>query len=124
MKLNIIFSTWKVEAELFDTPTGRAIYDAAPFKQHVNTWGEEIYFHVSVHADLEDGARAELSVGDLAYWPNMPAFCIFFGPTPASTGQAPKAASAVNVFGRLLDVNRDLLQQISDGEPVMVERLD
>jgi len=30
------------------------------------------------------------------------AFCIFFGPTPASTGEKPRAASPVNVVGRVL----------------------
>ena len=124
MKLNIIFSTWQLEAEIFDTPTGRAIYDAAPFKQNVNTWGEEIYFEISVYSELEDDASAVVSVGDLAYWPNMPAFCIFFGPTPASTGDAPVAASAVNVFGRLLDVDREKLLKVPDEAIVRVESLD
>jgi len=124
MKLNIKFSTWEVEAEIFDTPTGKAIYDAIPFKRNVNTWGEEIYFEIPVFSDLEDGAVAEVSVGELAYWPNMPAFCIFFGPTPVSTGDAPVAASAVNVFGRLLELDRERLLKITDGENVMVERLD
>jgi hypothetical protein len=30
------------------------------------------------------------------------AFCIFFGPTPASDGPEPRAASPVNVLGRVL----------------------
>ena len=124
MKLNIIFSTCHLEAEIFDTPTGRAIYDAAPFKRNVNTWGEEIYFDISVYSDLEDDASAEVSVGDLAYWPNMPAFCIFFGPTPASTGKTPVAASAVNVFGRLLEVDREKLLKVPEEAIVRVERLD
>ena len=124
MKLIIKFSTWEVEAEIFDTPTGKAIYDALPFKRNVNTWGEEIYFEIPVFSDLEDGAVAEVSVGELAYWPNMPAFCIFFGPTPVSTGETPVAASAVNVFGRLLEVDRERLLKVTDGENVMVERLD
>lgn len=124
MKLYIKFSSWQLEAEIFDTPTGRAIYDAAPFKRNVNTWGEEIYFDISVQSELEDGALKEVSAGDLAYWPNMPAFCIFFGPTPASTGEAPIAASEVNVFGRLQEVDRESLLNISDGDSVLVERLD
>ena len=124
MKLNIIFSNWHLEAEIFDTPTGRAIYDAAPFKRNVNTWGEEIYFEISVYSDLEENASAEVSVGDLGYWPNMPAFCIFFGPTPASTGDAPVAASAVNVFGRLLEVDRERLLKVPDEAIVKVERVD
>jgi uncharacterized protein len=124
MKLFITFATYRVEAEILDTPTGRAIYDALPIKCNVSTWGDEIYFETTVNVKLEPEAQAEVSVGDLAYWPNMPAFCIFFGPTPVSTGEKPVAASAVNVFGRLLHVDKIQLSGIPDGENVMVERLD
>lgn len=124
MKLIITFATYRVEAEIFDTVTGRAIYDALPIKCNVSTWGEEIYFEAPVQLELEPGAQAEVSVGDLAYWPNMPAFCIFFGPTPVSTGEKPVAASAVNVFGKLLEFDKDRLSSIPDGENVLVEKLD
>jgi len=124
MKVNISFASCQVEAEIFETPTGRAIYDALPIKRNVSTWGEEIYFEIPVKAEMEPEAQSEVSVGDLAYWPNMPAFCIFFGPTPVSTGENPEAASAVNVFGRLLKVDRNQLAGIPEGENVVVERLD
>ena len=51
--------------------------------------------------ELEPDARADVAVGNLAYWPAGPAFCIFFGPTPVSTGDQPRAYSPVNVFGRV-----------------------
>jgi len=124
MKVIITFSTYSVKAEIFDTPSGRAIYEALPLKRNVSTWGEEIYFGIPVHCDLEQGALAEVSVGDLAYWPNMPAFCIFFGPTPVSRGDQPVAASEVNVFGKLLDANLESLRGIHEGEKILVERLD
>ncbi|MCK4751446.1 MAG: hypothetical protein KAT15_30525, partial [Bacteroidales bacterium] len=109
-------------AELYDTPTGQAIYEALPIHRNVNTWGDEIYFGIDVHADLEAEAKAEVAVGDLAYWPNMPAFCIFFGATPVSTGNTPVAASPVNVFGKLSDVDLVNLRRIPDGENVAVEK--
>ena len=124
MKIIIRFASSRFEAELYDTPTGRAIFESLPFQRNTNTWGDEIYFGVPVKADLEADARAEVSVGDLAYWPNMPAFCIFFGPTPASSGSAPMAASAVNVVGKIIDVDVDRLRKIPDGENVSVEKLD
>lgn len=122
MKITIRFATFRFEAELYDTPTGLAVYEALPFQSNVNTWGDEIYFGIPVQADLEPDAKAEVSVGDLAYWPNMPAFCIFFGATPVSTGSAPVAASAVNVFGRLLNPDPDDLRRIPDGENLSVEK--
>jgi len=124
MRVIIRFSTYQVEAEIFDTPTGRAVYGELPVKRNVNTWGEEIYFGLSVRVPLEDGARAEVAAGDLGYWPNMPAFCIFFGPTPVSRGEQPVAASPVNVFGRLLRVETERLGNVHEGENVVVEALD
>jgi hypothetical protein len=122
MRIFIKFALSRVEAELFDTPTGRAVYEALPLHRNVNRWGEEIYFEVPVHCELEENARAEVNVGDLAYWPNMPAFCIFFGPTPLSTSDQPVAASPVNVFGRILALDTDLLSGIPDDANVVVER--
>jgi hypothetical protein len=121
MRVIISFATWRVEAEIFDTPTGRAVYEALPLKRNAITWGQEIYFEVPVHTPLEEEAQAEVSVGDLGYWPNMPAFCIFFGPTPVSTGNLPVAASPVNVFGRLLEADPERLSRIREGENVVVE---
>lgn len=123
MRIIIKFALSSVEAELFDTPTGRAIYESLPIQRNVNRWGEEIYFEVPVHCELEENARAEVNVGDLAYWPNMPAFCIFFGPTPVSTSGQPVAASPVNVFGRIISLETDLLSGIPDDANVVVERV-
>ncbi len=122
MRIIIKFALSQVEAELFDTPTGRAVYEALPLQRNVNRWGEEIYFEVPVHCELEENSRAEVQVGDLAYWPNMPAFCIFFGPTPASTSDQPVAASPVNVFGHILSLETDLLSGIPDDANVVVEK--
>jgi hypothetical protein len=122
MRIIIKFALSQVEAEVFDTPTGRAVYEALPLQRNVNRWGEEIYFEVPVRCELEENASANLEAGDLAYWPNMPAFCIFFGPTPVSTSDQPVAASPVNVFGRVLSLNTDLLSGIPDDANVVVER--
>ena len=88
-------------AELNETPTAQAIWEALPIEGSANTWGDEIYFNIPVTAPQESDARAEVDVGDLGYWPVGSAFCIFFGPTPVSTGDQPVAASPVNVFGRV-----------------------
>ena len=122
MTIIIKFDSYQVEAKLFDTPTGRAIYQALPFQENVNCWGDEIYFGFPVKTELEAAAKAEVEVGDLAYWPNMPAFCIFFGPTPVSTGNSPVAASPVNVFGKLSLLDPETLRRVADGERVSVEK--
>jgi uncharacterized protein len=90
-----------LQAQLADTPTARAIWQALPLEGTANTWGDEIYFDIPVDLAEEADARADVRVGELGYWPAGSAFCIFFGPTPASSGGQPRAASAVNIFGRI-----------------------
>ena len=88
-------------ATLNYSSTADAIWDALPLEAQANTWGEEIYFGVPVHLAEADGASDVVDMGDLGYWPAGHAFCIFFGRTPASKGDEIRAASAVNVFGRV-----------------------
>lgn len=122
MKIIIRFAVYQVEAKLYDTPTGQAVFESLPITRNVSSWGNEIYFGIPLKVDLEAGAKAEVSPGDLAYWPNMPAFCIFFGATPASSGDTPVAASPVNVFGKLINVEVDRLRKIPEGTNVTIEK--
>lgn len=89
-------------AELNDSPTARQVRDALPIEGTANVWGDEIYFEIPVIASQEADARAEVQVGELGYWPLGHAFCIFFGPTPVSTDEKPRAYSPVNILGRVL----------------------
>ncbi|WP_027718637.1 cyclophilin-like fold protein [Desulfovirgula thermocuniculi] len=110
-------------AVIYDTPTGRAVWSSLPLKGYARRWGEEIYFAVPVEVDLEPGASEVVSRGDLGYWPPGKALCIFFGPTPLSRGEEIRAASAVNIFGR---VEGDLsgLREVKEGAEVLVEAQD
>jgi uncharacterized protein len=60
-------------------------------------------------------------MGDLGYWPPGSAFCIFFGPTPASHGQEIRPASPVNVFGRVVG-NATVFTKVRAGTAIKVER--
>ncbi|GAJ16284.1 unnamed protein product, partial [marine sediment metagenome] len=40
-------------------------------------------------------------IGELGYWPQGNAFCIFFGSTPVSQGDEIRPASPVTVFGKI-----------------------
>ena len=101
-RITIAAGTVATEAELNDNPTAQAIWDALPITGRANTWGDEIYFEIPIQAEPATDARADVEVGELGYWPVGSAFCIFFGPTPASSGDQPRAASPVNVVGRVL----------------------
>lgn len=110
---------YQFEAELFDTPTAKTIIEKLPLKGSASLWGGEIYFSIPVEINIESDAREILNPGELGYWPTGSAFCIFFGPTPVSTDGKPKAASAVNVFGKLTgDLNN--LKNIEYAEDIEV----
>ncbi len=86
-------------------------------KAGANRWGGEIYFSIPVEAGLETGAREVVQPGEIGYWPPGSAFCIFFGRTPASEGEEIRAASPVNIVGRL-EGPLDDLWNVADGTDV------
>jgi len=108
-------------AELNDSPTAQKVWEALPIVGSANTWGEEIYFEIPVVAAQEPDARAEVEVGELGYWPMGRAFCIFFGPTPASTDGRPRAYSPVNVIGRVQG-DATLFRAVPDGAQLLISR--
>ncbi len=118
LRVHIDAGVVAMEAELNDTETARAIWDALPFGARGNTWGDEIYFGIPVAKELEKG-QDTVALGDLGYWPPGKAFCIFFGPTPASQGDEIRPASAVTVVGKLLG-DPTLFKQVPSGQQVTI----
>ncbi len=110
-------------AELNDSPTAAKVWAALPIEARAQTWGDEIYFTIPVQADAEPDARTTVAVGDLAYWPTGSAFCIFFGPTPASSGDDPVAASPVNIMGSTLD-DATVCRTVKAGDTVKIEQVE
>jgi len=108
------------EARLNDSKTAGAIWDALPIEAKGQTWGDELYFDIGVTAPPEQ-ARDVVDVGDLAYWPPGQAFCIFFGRTPASRGDECRAASPVNVVGKIVGDAR-VFTKVRSGSRVTIER--
>ena len=111
-----------VLAELNETQIAARIWDALPIHARGNRWGQEIYFSIPVHA-AQELPQEVVERGDLAYWPPGRAFCIFFGPTPASVGEEPRAASPVTVVGRVLD-DPQVFEVVEDGTLVHLERAE
>jgi len=122
-KIKIEVEDLSIPAELNDTPTAQLISEMLPIEASANVWGEEIYFNIALNAQLEPDAREEVKVGDLGYWPAGPAFCIFFGPTPVSTGDTPRAYSPVNVFGKVLGDVRQF-KSVSSRAKIRITEVD
>jgi len=97
--------------------TYKAIWDILPFGLNLARWGEELYGEIPLTIGLEN-AQVDCEVGDLGYWPDGKGFCIFFGPTPASKDEKPRAASPVNIFAKI-EGNAKIFNQFSSFKGVV-----
>ena len=122
-RIRFDFGTLALEAELLDTPTARALAAALPLTGSALTWGEEVYFEVPVKLKREADARAVVSPGEIAYWPEGHCIALGFGRTPISQGDETRLAAPCNVFARALsDVKA--LAGVKAGTRVEVAALD
>ena len=122
-KVRITAGGSSVEGVLFDTPCARAVMDALPVSAVPREWGDEFYFEVPVEEALDATARRVMRVGDIGYWPPGRALAVFFGPTPASTGADPVAASEVNVVGCVTG-DAAVLRRALGADSITVERIE
>ena len=120
MEIKILTANKTIKAKLNNTETAKIIYNTLPLTSKVNKWGDEIYFSIPIKIK-EEKPTNNLEIGDIAYWQPGNAFCIFFGRTPASTNNKPKAASSVTIFGKITS-NIEMLKTISQGEKIKVEK--
>lgn len=110
----------EVKAKLNNSKTAKLIGKALPIKAKVQRWGEEIYFPIGVEAKLGKKSRDVVEAGELGYWPDGKAFCMFFGLTPASVGNEIRAASAVNIIGKIKS-DWSGLTNVPGGASVLIE---
>jgi len=112
----------KIKGELNDSPTAKKIYAALPLESSTHRWGDEIYFEIPIESEIENGVEF-LDKGSLAYWPPGNAFCIFFGLTPASTDDRPRAAGPVNLIGNIKDKDYlIILESLSSGQNINISK--
>ena len=120
-RITVRFDKYAMTATLIDSPCSQAIWDALPMAGFAIRWGDEVYFSIPVDVPLESTSREVLAAGDLGYWPTGNAFCIFFGPTPLSQGDEIRAASAVNVIGKM-DEDLAPLLEVKSGTRFCLEK--
>ena len=112
----------KLEAELNDTSTADAVWNTLPYEVQGSMWGDELYFRIPEALGLQlENEQDVVEVGDLGYWPVGNAFCVFYGPTPASIDEKPRPATPVTVFGKVLG-DADELGEVKTGAMISVAR--
>lgn len=122
-RIRFDFGSLALDAELLDTPTARAIAAALPVTSAALTWGEEVYFDVPVEVAREKDARAVITPGEIAYWPQGTAIAIGFGRTPISQGNECRLASPCNIWAKALGSVK-VLSKVKTGTQVTVSALD
>ena len=87
-----------------------------PFTVYLNVWGEEIYTSESPVSQNEENAKTPVNLNDVAYWPTGKAICLFYGPTPMSSSGEIIPASPVNIIGKIISPNKEILKSSNGKE--------
>jgi len=115
----------ELRGRLDDTSLAEQVWRALPCESHGETWGKEVYFPIDLRVENTRPVE-EVDVGDIAYWPEGPDLCIFFGSTPKSTDDRPVVASPVTVIGtfRFTPQDFDTIRRERRGIPVRVAQME
>jgi hypothetical protein len=122
LRIKITFKGHELRAQLAQNSTARSVFEGLPVESSANRWGEEVYFNCPAEP-VEEDMKQVMAVGDIGYWIEGRSLAIFFGPTPASTDDRPKAAVPVVLVGRI-ERNIELLREVGDGDAIALEAQD
>jgi hypothetical protein len=101
--LVLAFGNHTLAVELNDGQAASRLASALPLAVDMTRWGDgEYYGTLPVPIASGEKRRDVFKVGEVALWPDGNAFCIFFGPTPASIGSEPRMASPGIPLGKLV----------------------
>lgn len=98
--------------------TAEVVIDGLPIEGEAIRWGDEFYFATALEIPEENG-RQDVEVGEVAFWPAGKAIAAFFGRTPVSVSDKPRAYENVNVFGKLEGDARSLVKVLSGDRILM-----
>ncbi len=114
-RIRISCRDFSVEAELLERErpqTCDAIWKALPLEAELEIWKEEVYFDIPVRIPPEN-PTSSTQTGDVAYWPEGPGFCIFFGRS--------QPLSPVNTFAKIKQ-GIENFRKVKTGDKIKVER--
>ena len=124
MKKKILVRVTELEnitIELDDTSSPKtcaSFLKSLPFSVTAHIWGEEIYTDESPIIQSEENAKDLVNLNDVAYWPNGKAVCLFFGPTPIGKKGEIKPYSPVNVIGKIINPDKNILSKMNEGAKI------
>lgn len=98
--------------------TAEIVIDNMPIEGEAVRWGDEFYFATVLEIPEENG-RQDIEVGEVAFWPAGKAITVFFGRTPVSVSDKPRAYENVNVFGKL-EGDAKSLGKVLSGDRVLM----
>jgi hypothetical protein len=129
MKKKILVRITELEnitIELDDTgspKTCTSFLESLPFSVTAHIWGEEIYTDESPITQSEENAKDLVNLNDVAYWPNGKAICLFFGPTPIGKKGEIKPYSPVNVIGKIINPDKNILSKMNEGTKITFNKI-
>ena len=115
-----------ITIELDDTNSPKtciSFLKSLPFSVTAHIWGEEIYTDESPIIQSEENAKDLVNLNDVAYWPSGKAICLFFGPTPIGKKGEIKPYSPVNVIGKIMDPDKNILSKMIEGTVITFDKI-
>ena len=129
MKKKILVRVTELEnitIELDDTSSPKtcaSFLKSLPFSVTAHIWGEEIYTDESPIIQSEENSKDLVNLNDVAYWPNGKAVCLFFGPTPIGKKGEIKPYSPVNVIGKIINPDKNILSKMNEGTKITFNKI-
>lgn len=110
-----ITSARNIDLELDDVASPKTVTQLVkqlPFTVGLNLWGDEIYTDESPIEVGEENPQSLVELNDVAFWPAGKAVCLFFGPTPIGKKGEIKPYSPVNVIGKIINPDKEILSKV------------
>jgi hypothetical protein len=117
--IKVVFSEFNesVFVELDDSrspKTVKAILENLPIEVNINKWGQELYTDRTSIVAQEENTKSEVGLLDVAFWPEGNALCLFYGPTPISKVGKIVPASPVNIVGRIVSHDNNIVDKVKN----------